>query len=210
MLTKLLPARLEIRVKVFTDTRQLLFFLILDYTWREMHFLALDISPNIHELIWYIHFLDYIESFPRCKIMSWVTFIFSTLSSWNVRVHNVISIQLEVLRLCCHLRHMVLWHHRLIQMVLKLQKDTLFDQSLIQLLLIHIGSWMQRCTYTVSLYTIVFSCHIITIMSLFKIYLCNRWIESCLSEGPVFERKSWLSVVSVSIFFIFGFCFIHD
>ena len=81
-LTQLLPPRLEICVQIFIYIRQCLFFLILlGHAWSEMHFLALDIAPNVHKLIWYIHFLDYIESFPRCEIMRAVAFIISTLSS---------------------------------------------------------------------------------------------------------------------------------
>lgn len=174
-----------------------------------MHFLALDVAPNVHKLIWDIHFLDYIESFPRCEIMRAVAFIVSTLSSWIIRVYNVIAIQLEILRLVAHLRHVRLWQYRLIQMILKLQKDSLFDQSLIHLLLIHIRSRLQRSAYTVPLHTIVFPGHIKTIKGLFEIYLCNAWIESSLSQGPVFERKARLSVVWVIIFFIFGLLFIH-
>jgi hypothetical protein len=55
-----------------------LFFLILDCTWGEMHFLPLDIAPDIHQLIGYIHFLDDIEAFPRREIKRRTSFIITT------------------------------------------------------------------------------------------------------------------------------------
>ena len=174
-----------------------------------MHFLPLDIAPDIHQLIGYIHFLDDIEAFPRREIKRRTSFIITSNWFWILRVQNVISIQLEILRRCLHLGHVLLWENWLIQMILKLQKDTLFYKSLIQLLLINIASRMQRSTYAVPLYTVVFPGHIKTIVSLFEIYLCDGWIESSLSQSPVFKGKACLSDLRIIIFIMFGVRFIH-
>ena len=174
-----------------------------------MHFLPLDIAPDIYKLIGYIHFLDDIEAFPRREIKRRTSFIITTDWFWILRVQNVISIQLEILRWCLHLGHVLLWENWLNQMILKLQKHSLFYKSLIQLLLINIASRMKRSTYTVPLYTVVFPGHIKTIMSLFKIYLCDGWIESSLSQSSVFKGKACLSDLRIIIFIIFGVRFIY-